>query len=463
VRAAHNAAGFDETQPGRAQNPFVSKGASGGGASSASAVAMVQVSTAAAVVAVAFAAACACLAASTFFFARGRYEDVDVSHAVAFDQSPPPARPPERPAKPRLTLFVGVLSCATGWHRRARIRRTWLTGAVAAPRVEARFFIGGAGGDVHPALAAEMQEHHDVVVLDVSDKYSALVDKTTGMFAWATSAFDPMFVLKVDDDTYINVGAVRAVVRGLPEHMAYWGKMQTGPVLRGSHRNAENNVPKGMETFPPYASGAGYILSGDLARHAGMRRAWTVRMTNEDAYVGVVLLPLKVHRVNSNHIYVDGIRACTRTEDVHVVHYVDATKTDAALGCMDEMHARVVGGAPTVCRSWRCPAKCDYNESKGWRACPKSAIPAAWALVSSKAVCEGNDEGVKRFAHQSDVLDATCCRKLCDETCGCSAVDFFTVSSWCNLYRKSCAKPTTTKDGGSSWRRHALDATVVSA
>jgi hypothetical protein len=53
----------------------------------------------------------------------------------------------------------------------------------------------------------------------------------------------------------------------LPRELAYFGKMQgTNPVLHTStSRNAERYLPRDLTRFPPYASGAGYVLSRDLA------------------------------------------------------------------------------------------------------------------------------------------------------------------------------------------------------
>jgi len=356
-----------------------------------------------------------------------------------------------------LVIFVTILAPAGGKPRRDKIRRTWLKQSRGTPGIEGRFFIGrGAAGEAIPEhLEAEIKEHGDIVVLDVPDTYAELARKCREMFAWAIINFKPAFVLKVDDDAYVNLEGMLLEAKGLPKELVYWGSMQVQPILRGGHRNAEFSMPREMSSFPPYASGGGYMLSADLAWYVGNPPVEPLPMTNEDAYLGVALLPFNVKRYNTPRVYAHGTNGCIATQNIGVIHYVKDDQNN--LDCMDELHEIVTSNNGTmVCRSRYCgPMTCDYGKPAGWQKCLKKVDNATteWAPISKSRACEGNSEGVTRFKYSEGIKGPLCCQQLCDETCGCVAVDFYQATLWCSLYRESCTSPSKSTDMASSWRR----------
>lgn len=56
------------------------------------------------------------------------------------------------------------------------------------------------------------------------------------------------------------------------------------------------------DVFPPYASGGGYVLSRDLVVLVAFPQVEPVLMTNEDAYLGIVLLPYNVIRLHQEEV-----------------------------------------------------------------------------------------------------------------------------------------------------------------
>merc|ERR1712110_125153 len=74
-----------------------------------------------------------------------------------------------------------------------------------------------------------------------------------------------------------------------------------------------------------------------------------------------------------------------------------------------------------------------------------------WVVISSTKACEVNDEGNTRtFGGRGFSLES--CRNRCMTTTGCVAIDFYTVSGWCNLFNQACTNPLRQKAGSSSYK-----------
>ena len=281
------------------------------------------------------------------------------------------------PHKPRLKVFI---ACMTSQHesssvQRDLIRNTWMkdlhpvsTGsswAVATQplKIGMRFFLGGQQKKLSANLTNEIAKYGDVVVLDAPDHYEGLRTKVLVTMQWVHKHVNTSFLLKVDDDCYVNVNVLVKEAAKLPRRRAYYGFMHSDQEVvqnNPEHKNSENHLPKGMPaTFPPYASGAAYMLTQDLVEYLAFPRVQPLRMLNEDAYVGVALLPLDITRHDGYKlIYPLGIRRregknrCIdpRTTDFLAIHYVKAVKYE----CMSIIHDAVKSGKP-ICASKYCP------------------------------------------------------------------------------------------------------------
>ena len=137
-------------------------------------------------------------------------------------------------------------------------------------------------------------------------------------------------------------------------------------------------------------------------------------------------------------------------DQIQLVHYVKALDHP----CMVSMHENITNGEK-VCRSKSCgPVEHCEIKHPHKKCTPKPGDKAAWVEVSGAAACETNDDpGVKieRISYQ-ELEGFDCCKRLCEETCGCIAVDYFWDTGWCSLYDKVCSTPKTVKDGASVWR-----------
>jgi hypothetical protein len=253
---------------------------------------------------------------------------------------------------PKTRVFVVIVSSQSerAAKQRRLIRATWLAqikDELDPADIVARFFVGvvsdgrdrgGARRDstaVRAEVMAEMQQHGDMVVVGVGDAYGGLIAKVQASLQWVVSAFHADIVAKFDDDCYVSPDALVHELSRLPRKRLYWGRMMGGgPIQRDGGRNAEPNMPRGVDWFPPYASGGGgYALSWDLVHAVAFPLVKQLDMVNEDGHLGVLLLPYDVHRETTQHVHPYGIQReggkCTAAADVVAVHYVkDAGEHD---------------------------------------------------------------------------------------------------------------------------------------
>ncbi|KAH7972502.1 hypothetical protein HPB52_012728 [Rhipicephalus sanguineus] len=249
-----------------------------------------------------------------------------------------------------------IASAPSNTRRRNAIRSTWGRPSTEQSR---RFSQGKSTTTVlpvflvgeceHPSQARlirkEAQEYGDMLVGTYLDSYRNLTLKTVHGFLWVADHIRPSFVLKTDDDCFVNVDILLDV---LAETVVF----QSEPVVTGVVRkNSASAVPSGdvdireqvvtppsrvksatrlpsplyvgnvrwnnqvvrnprnrwfvsekdyaRSQYPPYGSGAGYVLDA-RALDVLTRNVRRVRpFANEDAYVGTVLSEAGVRPVQS--------------------------------------------------------------------------------------------------------------------------------------------------------------------
>ena len=181
-----------------------------------------------------------------------------------------------------------------------------------------------------------------------------------------------------------------------------------------------------------------------------------MRMTNEDAHLGVVLLPFDVHRAGTRKIHSHGVSGCTPAADIAIVHYVkDTSEHD----CFAAIHTNITAGRP-VCKNRYCgPRTCDARPGPtGKKRCkPPPGRGRKWEPIAQGKACEKNADGVARAGVAKHMVTLECCLQHCEHTCGCTAVDYYGEGSmWCNLFSEPCKKPLKNAAQGGSWRMIGL-------
>ena len=123
------------------------------------------------------------------------------------------------------------------------------------------------------------------------------------MFHWVANHTDAPFILKIDDDIYLRPVQFFQQLASYQRSMLYLGAFDySGEVVRdpeSAHFLADANFES--DVFPPYARGAGVVISLDLVRKfvAEDRRKKLYRLKVEDASYGYYLHQLVTRNLTS--------------------------------------------------------------------------------------------------------------------------------------------------------------------
>ncbi|XP_068583065.1 N-acetyllactosaminide beta-1,3-N-acetylglucosaminyltransferase 2a [Cebidichthys violaceus] len=200
-------------------------------------------------------------------------------------------------------LLLAVKSLIPHFDRRQAIRETWGRAGVLANRTVATVFLLGSTlsadyfPDLQGMLGYEAELHGDLLQWDYRDSFYNLTLKEVLFQEWfGQNCPRAQFVLKGDDDVFINTPQVIDLLEGLTESKAK--DLFIGDVISdaGPHRDRKLKyfVPESVfvGTYPPYAGGGGYLYSGALALRLHKASRQVVLYPIDDVYTGMCLRKL---------------------------------------------------------------------------------------------------------------------------------------------------------------------------
>ena len=137
-------------------------------------------------------------------------------------------------------LFVAVISAPENFEERTSIRQTWLDHLQTQAKIGllslAGFaFVVGLTTDktTQKRIEGENKMHRDILQIDMIDNSYNLPVKTIGLINWLNNHCSHVsFVLKVDDNVYVNVHNLAATLATLDpdENIIYGSKADDKPV-----------------------------------------------------------------------------------------------------------------------------------------------------------------------------------------------------------------------------------------
>ena len=105
---------------------------------------------------------------------------------------PRPSVPPSSGNKNKVSILVGICTCANAEKKRELIRKTWM--AQSVPGIECRFFLG---------RREAVDREEDAIPLWVNDDDDHRPEKVLAFFRHALEYYDFDWLFKCDDDTYV--------------------------------------------------------------------------------------------------------------------------------------------------------------------------------------------------------------------------------------------------------------------
>lgn len=200
-------------------------------------------------------------------------------------------------------LLLVVKSLIPHFDRRQAIRETWGRAGVLANRTVVTVFLLGNTlpldnfPDLLGMLGHEAKLHNDLLQWDYRDSFFNLTLKEVLFLEWFSKHCpQAQYVLKGDDDVFVNTLRVIDLLEDLPDNKAK--DLFIGDVISnaGPHRNQELKyfIPESVFVgpYPPYAGGGGYLLSGELAIRLYNASQQVVLFPIDDVYTGMCLRKL---------------------------------------------------------------------------------------------------------------------------------------------------------------------------
>ena len=196
-------------------------------------------------------------------------------------------------------LIVIVPSLPSSRDRRNAIRETW--GSVARTdtwpneplpvKVRVAFLLGRTESlHVRSLLRQEYEQHADLVQEDFLESYRNLSLKTVMGIKWVKNMCNrARYVLKCDDDMIAHIPMLLKLLTANRYQNSIIGHINKGAVVQrqGLWGLSPEEFP--FDRFPPYASGAAYVISADLIQPLFQMSEHVALVPIEDAYVTGVL------------------------------------------------------------------------------------------------------------------------------------------------------------------------------
>lgn len=204
-------------------------------------------------------------------------------------------------------LIIMLTTRPGAFYNRAAIRNAWgrmdsdINRFVMENHKTFRYrtvFIVGRDTDnkIERLVENEHTYYRDILRLNYKDRYENLTNKTILSLTWFANNCPPKYILKTDDDCFVNLVSLVPWLQQLPPHVMYAGKKnEYMPVIRDpTHRNYVPMDQYAEEFYKPYCSGGGYMISGSVLKNLTDKARSVHQIINEDAYVGLVMHALKV-------------------------------------------------------------------------------------------------------------------------------------------------------------------------
>ncbi|KFK27991.1 hypothetical protein AALP_AA8G457400 [Arabis alpina] len=169
----------------------------------------------------------------------------------------------------QVEMFIGILSAGNHFAERMAVRKSWMQHKlVKSSKVVARFFVAlHSRKEVNVELKKESEFFGDIVIVPYMDSYDLVVLKTVAICEYGAHHLAAKYIMKCDDDTFVQVDAVLSEVKRTPaDRSLYIGNINYyhKPLRQGKWAVTYEEWPE--EDYPPYANGPGYILSNDISR-----------------------------------------------------------------------------------------------------------------------------------------------------------------------------------------------------
>lgn len=200
-------------------------------------------------------------------------------------------------------LLLAIKSLAPHFDRRQAIRQSWGQAGNMTNRTVVTVFLLGVTTsadhfpDLSGMLSREAELHRDLLQWDYRDSFFNLTLKETLFLEWFSQhCSNAHYVLKGDDDVFVNTWQIIRYLDHLPEVMTK--DLFVGDLIENASPHRDHRlkyfIPESVFVgeYPPYAGGGGYLYSGPLALRLYKVSQQVALFPIDDVYTGMCLKKL---------------------------------------------------------------------------------------------------------------------------------------------------------------------------
>lgn len=196
-------------------------------------------------------------------------------------------------------ILILIATSPVNYLIRNTLRETWLRNVLKNNSNVRYLFLLGQSSHDHD-IEHENQLTNDIIIGDFNDTYTHLTEKTIMGYQWAvTYCKHAKFIMKCDDDVYINIDGLLTAVK------KYQVRLQTGiggrALIRPTPVRKKTNVkwyisfrtyPHNL--YPPYClGGPGYVTSINVVTQIVNISRMISYFSMEDIFIGMCIKKLK--------------------------------------------------------------------------------------------------------------------------------------------------------------------------
>ncbi len=198
--------------------------------------------------------------------------------------------------------------------RRTAIRDTWggavqrntWPNATVTNKVKVAFLFGvQAQGTLDLTLGREADIHGDIIQGSFMESYGNLTLKSLMGLKWVlTYCPQVKYVIKSDDDMFINFPVLLYELRRRDMRNSILGHYRPTTMVQRDDKWREITANFPFVYYPPYVSGASYVISGDLVPELYDASKYVPYLGVEDVYTTGILAKL----IGAKHVRIHGDR-----------------------------------------------------------------------------------------------------------------------------------------------------------
>ncbi|VEN57901.1 unnamed protein product [Callosobruchus maculatus] len=232
-----------------------------------------------------------------------------------------------------LKLLIAITSAPSHEAARMAVRETW--GHFTIRKDVAIAFILGVTSNqtLNNNIEKEQEIYGDIIRGKFIDTYDNLTLKTISVLEWVDNYCPKAsFVLKTDDDMFINVSRLLAfIAKHKPETRAIYGRLakKWKPIRNKMSKYYISPQQYKPPVFPDFTTGPAYLLPANLAKELYVTALNHTYFKLEDVFVtGIVANELKIKRVHVQEFFnkrVPSFTACNVQKEISI-HMVKSTE-----------------------------------------------------------------------------------------------------------------------------------------